>query len=96
MSFELGDEFDRDRLDKIAQEARPMFEGMPGLSRKYFTVDEAHRRATNFYVWESEAAARGFFTPELIERVTGLYGVRPAVDFSDVVASVDNSHAPAD
>ena len=58
--------------------------------------DEHERRATNFYLWESEAAARGFFTPELIERVTGLYGVRPAVDFADVVASVDNSHATAD
>jgi hypothetical protein len=44
----------------------------------------------NFYVWESEAA-RAFFTEELVERVTGLYGVRPDVEFVDIVTVVDNT-----
>ena len=39
------------------------------------------REATNFYVWESEDAAKAFFTDDLLERVTGLYGVRPTVEF---------------
>jgi hypothetical protein len=46
-------------------------------------------------VWESEAAARDFFTTELIERVTGLYGVRPRIEFAEIIALVDNTSAQA-
>jgi hypothetical protein len=46
------------------------------------------------YLWESEAAARAFFSPELAERVTGLYGVAPAIEFAEVAALVDNAAAP--
>lgn len=49
---------------------------MPGLRSKAFTLNSAKREATNFSVWESEDAAKAFFTDELRERVTGLYGVR--------------------
>jgi hypothetical protein len=42
-------------------------------------------------VWESEDAARQFFSEELLEGVTGLYGVRPRIEFAEVVESVDNS-----
>ena len=68
-----------------------MFEGMPGLRNKFFTLDEKHKRATNFYVWESEEAAREFFSDQLVDRVTGLYGVRPRVEFAEIVGYVDNS-----
>jgi hypothetical protein len=55
------------------------------------TVDEPHRRAVNFYVWDSAEAAKAFFSDELVERVTQLYGVPPTVDFVDVAAIVENS-----
>ena len=42
-------------------------------------------------MWESEDAARRFFSDELLERVTGLYGVRPQVEFAEIVEMVDNS-----
>jgi hypothetical protein len=45
----------------------------------------------NFYVWDSKEAAEGFFTEELRERVTGLYGVAPAIDFAEIAEIVDNS-----
>ena len=63
----------------------------PGLRSKAFTVDEAGGEATNVYLWESEDAARAFFTDALIERVTGLYGVRPTIRYADVAALVDNA-----
>ena len=68
---------------------------MPGLRLKVFTLDEAQKRATNVYVWESDSAAREFFTDELTERVTGLYGVRPRIEFVEIAALVDNAPAPA-
>ena len=68
-----------------------MFEGLPGLRNKFFTLSENDRRATNVYVWGSEDAARRFYSDELLERVTDLYGVRPQIEFAEVVESVDNS-----
>jgi putative monooxygenase ydhR len=72
VQFQYGDDFDAERIAGIAHQARSTFEGMPGLRQKAFTLDEENRRATNVYLWETEAAARGFFTDALVERVTGL------------------------
>jgi len=91
VNFELGDSFDSEIVGKIAQEAKGMFEGMPGLRSKAFTVNAGARRATNFYVWDDENAARAFFNDALVERVTGLYGVKPAVEFVEIAALVDNT-----
>ena len=97
VTFQYEDDFDRERVEKVAAEAAPRFEGLPGLRSKAFTVDVANERAVNFYIWESEEAARMFFNDQLVERVAGLYGVGPIVEFVEVVAFVDNgsSGAPA-
>ena len=85
------DSLDEERVRKVAAEARTMFEGMAGLRNKFFTLDEKAHRAMNFYVWDSEEAAREFFSDQLVDRVTGLYGVRPQVDFVEIIELVDNS-----
>lgn len=93
VTFRYADNFDERLVQRIAEGARPKFEGMPGLRSKAFTLNSAKREATNFYVWESEDAARAFFTDELLERVTGLYGTRPAIEFVQVVSLVENPPA---
>ena len=93
VSFGYGDDFDEQAVRKIAQTVRARFEGMPGLRSKAFTVSSRKREATNFYVWDSEEAAKAFFTDELLERVTGLYGVRPAVEFVQIASLVENAPA---
>jgi heme-degrading monooxygenase HmoA len=91
VTFQYGDDFDHARVVSIAENARGTFEGMSGLRSKAFTVDDARRRAMNFYVWESADAARRFFSEEMRERVTGLYGVEPTIDFVEIAQLVDNS-----
>ena len=86
-----SDDLDEERVRKVAAEARGMFEGMASLRNKFFTLGEKKNQATNVYVWDSEDAARQFFSEQLVERVTGLYGVRPTIAFSDVLELVDNS-----
>jgi len=93
VTFDYEGDFDRSRVTKVAENARGMFEGMPGLRFKFFTFDEKEQRAVNFYVWESEGAAEGFFTEELRERVTTLYGVKPTVNFVEIAQIVDNSRS---
>lgn len=93
VTFRYDDNFDERAVRKIAETARARFEGMPGLRSKAFTLNSGRREATNFYVWESEEAAKAFFTGELLERVTGLYGVRPTVEFVQVATLVENVRA---
>jgi hypothetical protein len=93
VTFSYAGDFDRARVTKVAENARGMFEGMPDLRFKFFTFDEEQQRAVNFYVWDSEDAARRFFSDELRERVMGLYGVAPEIDFLEIAEVVDNSAA---
>ena len=89
--FDYAGDFDRARVIKIASDVRGMFEGMPGLRLKVFTFDEKQQRAANFYLWDSREAAESFFTEELRDRVTGLYGVTPSIEFVEIAEIVDNS-----
>jgi hypothetical protein len=93
VSFQYEDSFDRSRVIGVADNARATFEGMPGLLFKFFTFDEAARRASNFYVWDSQEAALKFFSNELRQRVTDLYGVAPTIEFVEIAQVVDNSGA---
>lgn len=88
--FEFGDDFNEVRLQQIAQAARAKFEGLPGLRSKAFTIDAARRQAFNFYVWESEEAARAFFTPQAIEGVSKIYGVTLTIEYLVLATLVEN------
>ncbi len=91
VTFTQTDKFDRSSLAKIADESRGTFEGMPGLRFKSFTLDDDGLQARNFYVWDDEEKARAFFTEELVDTVTGIYGVPPKIEYLDIVGFVDNS-----
>jgi len=93
VTFRFVEKFDERVVQGIADRARARFEGMPGLRSKAFTFNAQKREAVNFYVWESEEAARAFFTDELRERVTSLYGVAPVVEFVQICALVENAPA---
>ena len=93
VTFRYGDNFDEQSVRKVAEHARVMFEGMPGLRSKAFTLNSGKREAVNFYVWDSEDAAKAFFTDQLLERVASLYGVRPSVEFVQIATLVENTRA---
>lgn len=88
--FQYESEFNEARLQQIADSARSKFQGMPGVRSKAFTLDATRRQALNFYVWESEDAARNFYSPQMIEGVTKLYGVRPSIEYLKLAALVEN------
>jgi hypothetical protein len=86
-----GEGLDRARANGIAQNASSMFEGMPGLRSKVFTWDADSATARNVYVWDSDEAARGFFSDETRALIVDLYGVEPDVRFVEISALVDNA-----
>jgi heme-degrading monooxygenase HmoA len=95
VTFRYGSDFSEERVRQVAEAARGQFEGMPGLRSQVFTLDARRREAINFSVWNSEEAARAFFTPDLLARVGEAYGVSPDVRFMAVAAIVESSSAEA-
>ncbi|MEU5277962.1 hypothetical protein AB0G87_16270 [Streptomyces asoensis] len=93
VTFTQAEKFDLSVLEKTADELREPFEGMPGLRFKSFMLDEDGSHARNFYVWDDDEKGRSFFTEELVEKVTGIYGTRPEIEYLDIVGFVDNSGA---
>ncbi|MEU6169176.1 hypothetical protein [Streptomyces tanashiensis] len=91
VTFTQSEKFTRSALAKTADELRGPFEGMAGLRFKSFMLGEDGVQAKNFYVWDDEEKARAFFTEEIVEKVTGIYGVPPEVEYLDIVGFVDNS-----
>jgi hypothetical protein len=91
VTFTQTDKLDRSRLAKFAEESRGTFEGMPGLRSKSFTLDRDGLQARNFYVWDDEEKARAFFSDEIVEMVTGVYGVAPKIEYLDILEFIDNS-----
>ena len=69
------------QVNQIAQAARVMFQGMPRLHQKTFAVKPEMREAVNVYLWENEAAARAFFTAEMLDRVTELVWRAPTIEY---------------
>ena len=93
VTFRYEDNFDEKALRAIAENARAKFEGMPGLRSKAFTINSEKREAVNFYVWDSEDAAKALFTDQFREMVTGLYGAPPSVEFVQILTLVENTPA---
>jgi hypothetical protein len=83
-------ELTRERASAVAEQEGPKFEGIDGLQSKVFMWNDATGIVTNTYVWDSEQAARAFFTPELKAKVIELYGAEPNVQFAEVSALIDN------
>ena len=90
VTFRYGDDFDEAKLRAIAENSRAKFEGMPDLRSKAYTINSEKREARNFYVWDSEDAAKELFTDEFREMVTNKYGVSPDVEFVEILTLVEN------
>jgi len=62
--------------------------GAKGLLRKYYLNGETG--GGGVYLWESEAAARAWYTPEWEKRMAAAFGTVPTVTYYDNHVVVDN------
>lgn len=88
LTFRFGPEFDEARIRQVAEGAQAEPNGTPGLRSKELMIDATNQGAVHLYAWDSEASAREFFTPDRIELITALYGVRPTVHFKHQIKTV--------
>ena len=80
----------RDEAVASATKTAPTYSALKakGLIRKYYLNGEAGGGAV--YLWESEAAARAWYTPDWEKRVEAAFGGKPKVTYYDNHVVVDN------
>lgn len=69
----------------------PLYERIPGLVRKYFTIGEG--TFGGLYLFRDRAAAQAWFSEAWAAKAAATYGARPTVTYFDVPLVVDNSGA---
>ncbi len=62
--------------------------GAKGLLKKYYLNGEAG--GGGVYLWESEAAARAWYTSDWAKRMEAAFGAKPAVTYYNNHVIVDN------
>jgi len=91
ITLRYGESFSATKVRHLAQASRTMFEGMPGLHSKLYSILPEVQQARNVYVWEHRELAEKFLTPENCERIAELYGVQPSIEWAEVCALIENS-----
>jgi hypothetical protein len=69
--------------------AVPLYQKIPGLIRKYFTVNDAG--FGGMYLWKNRAAAEAWYSAEWRARAKATYGVEPELTYFDSPLQIDNS-----
>jgi len=77
--------------EKIFRGSAPIYEGMPGLVRKYYLFDETSHTGGGVYLWESRAAAEKVYNADWLKTVTERYGAPPELSFFESPVIVDNA-----
>jgi hypothetical protein len=67
----------------------PLYERLPGLTRKYFTISD-DGKAGGIYLWASREAAAAFYNEGWRTRVLKIYGAPAEVSFFDVPLVVES------
>ena len=93
VTFRDGEDFSAAKVRQLAEDSSAKFEGMAGLRSKLFSVSPELREAHNVYVWDDAEAARMLFTQGTRDHIAALYGAEPTIEYAEVCALVENSHA---
>lgn len=71
------------------QKSVPIYEKVPGLQRKYFTMDKSS--FGGIYLFRDRASAESWFSDAWRAKSLATYGTAPVVTYFDVPLTLDNS-----
>ncbi|MCL1981059.1 MAG: YdhR family protein [Proteobacteria bacterium] len=90
VEFELAEPLSREQAREIFLSTAPKYQGMPGLIRKYYFVNQDGTRSGGVYLWQSRQDADRLYNDEWKAFVRGKYGVDPKVNYLETPVVVDN------
>jgi hypothetical protein len=77
----------RAQVEAGFKQAVPTYQKVPGLIRKYFTVNDAG--FGGMYLWESRAAAEAWYSPAWQQSCKARYGVDCQLTYFDSPVQID-------
>jgi hypothetical protein len=90
-TFKVPEGTSRADLVKTIKATAHTYQGIPGLTRKYYGISADNREVVGIYLWQSKAAADGFYTPQWVTMVTSRWGTPPARKEWDVPMVVESA-----
>ncbi|MGR8919890.1 MAG: YdhR family protein [Gammaproteobacteria bacterium] len=81
---------DIEGLKKKMLDTTSKYEGLDGLTRKYYVMTEDNRHAGGIYLWESREKAEAWYNDEWTRYMTEAWGEPPLVEYLDCPIVVDN------
>lgn len=91
VTFRFAEHFSATKIRELAATSKALFEGMPGLRSKLFSISVQAREARNVSIWDDAEAAQTLFSRQTRDRMAALYGTNPDIEFTEVCALVENS-----
>lgn len=84
---------DKDEFIKKMAATTPKYEGMAGLTRKYYVMSEDGKFAGGIYLWETKGQAEAWYNDEWRAYMTEAWGEPPVLEYLDCPIVVDNETA---
>jgi hypothetical protein len=81
----------RAKLDEGIAASVPTYQKIPGLIRKFFTVNADSYGG--IYLWADRASAEAWFTPDLVAKMKARSGVEPQIIYFESPIQLDNRAA---
>lgn len=91
VNFPAPDGATVDSMRDAFQSTAPLYEGLPGLVRKYYLFDPEKGTGGGAYLWESRAQAEAFYDDAWRKRIEQKYGSSPIITYFESPVIVDNS-----
>jgi len=91
--FTLPADARKEQLDQIISGSAPGYVGIPGLIRKYYgyRLGQEGNELVGIYLWQSEAQADAFYTPEWVAKVSSRWGATPQRQEWDTPSVVESA-----
>ncbi|MDA0824628.1 MAG: YdhR family protein [Proteobacteria bacterium] len=81
---------DQEQFLKKMAATTPKYEGLAGLTRKYYVQTEDGKHAGGIYLWETRAHAENWYNEDWIAYMTKAWGQPPLLEYLDCPIVVDN------
>ena len=79
-----------ENLKKKMLDTTAKYEGLDGLTRKYYIMTEDNQHAGGIYLWESREQAEAWYNEDWMKYMTEAWGEAPLVEYLDCPIVVDN------
>jgi hypothetical protein len=82
----------RERLEAGFKQAVPLYQGIPGLTAKYFIANDDS--FGGMYLWKDRASAEAWYNDAWRAKAKATYGVEPTLVYFDSPLQIDNNKQP--